>query len=218
MKKVQNWKVMTVVELLLAVLCVVLDLLIPTLLILGIMAVSMIYKKEKISDIGFRRPGKPFLLMLTIFAFSVAWSVFDFGLVLPILNHLTGTHQDVSTFENLKGNFGQLLFLLAAGWILGALAEECVYRGFLRNRIEALMPNKKIGLFLAVALTSLLFGFIHTEQGVIGVIVTTLDAVYFSLIRLKFKDNLWAAVLAHGFNNTIGIVTFFFTGPLYGLW
>jgi hypothetical protein len=29
---------------------------------------------------------------------------------------------------------------------------------------------------------------------------------------------LWAAVLAHGFNNTIGLVTFFFVGPIYGLW
>jgi membrane protease YdiL (CAAX protease family) len=218
MGKKQRLQVLTVIELLLAVLCVVLDLFIPTLLILGIMAVSMIYKKEKLSDTGFKKPGKPFLLILTLFTVSVAWSVFDFGLLLPVLNHLTGTRQDLSAFENIKGNVGQLLFFIAAGWVLGGFAEEIVYRGYLRNRIEALIPNKKIGLFLAVALTSLLFGFIHTEQGVIGVVVTTLDAVYFSLIRLKYKDNLWAAVLAHGFNNTIGIVTFFFTGPLYGLW
>jgi hypothetical protein len=27
-----------------------------------------------------------------------------------------------------------------------------------------------------------------------------------------------AAVLAHGFNNTIGLVTFYLIGPIYGLW
>lgn len=30
--------------------------------------------------------------------------------------------------------------------------------------------------------------------------------------------SLWAAVLAHGLANTIGLVTFFLVGPLYGLW
>ncbi|MGP6140560.1 CPBP family glutamic-type intramembrane protease [Jeotgalibaca sp. A127] len=50
-----------------------------------------------------------------------------------------------------------------------------------------------------------------------GVITTFIDALFFSYIRYKY-DNLWVAVLAHGFLNSNGIITFFFTGPLYGLW
>jgi membrane protease YdiL (CAAX protease family) len=157
-------------------------------------------------------------MTIVVLGLSVVWTILVFGLVLPVLNRLTGTHQDVSAFEYLQGNIGQLLFMLAAGWVLGAFAEEIVYRGFLTNRLRALFGNKKAGLVIGIILTSVLFGFIHTEQGVIGVTVTMIDAVFFSFVRLGFKDNLWAAVLAHGFNNTIGIVTFFFTGPLYGLW
>jgi uncharacterized protein len=53
---------------------------------------------------------------------------------------------------------------------------------------------------------------------VIGVVVTTLDAIFFSLLKQKYGGNLWAPVLAHGFSNTIGLVAFYFVGPVYGFW
>ena len=70
---------------------------------------------------------------------------------------------------------------------------------------------------VAVLLSSVLFGFLHTEQGVIGVVITTLDAIFWSTLRYRYRT-LWAAILAHGFNNTIGMVAYFIAGPFYGLW
>ncbi|MGP6147635.1 CPBP family intramembrane glutamic endopeptidase [Jeotgalibaca sp. A122] len=61
------------------------------------------------------------------------------------------------------------------------------------------------------------FALARIEQGFIGVVTTYIYALFFSYIRYEY-DKLWAAVLAHGFLNSIGIITFFFTGPLYGLW
>jgi CAAX protease family protein len=52
---------------------------------------------------------------------------------------------------------------------------------------------------------------------VIGVVLTFLDALFFSALKWRFRT-LWAAVFAHGFSNTIGMVTFYFIGPIYGLW
>jgi hypothetical protein len=49
-------------------------------------------------------------------------------------------------------------------------------------------------------------------------VVTTIDALFFSWLKQKFGGNLWAAILAHGFYNTIGVLVFYFTGPIYGLW
>jgi membrane protease YdiL (CAAX protease family) len=37
------------------------------------------------------------------------------------------------------------------------------------------------------------------------------------VLRYRYRT-LWASVLAHGFNNTIGCVAFFLVGPLHGLW
>jgi hypothetical protein len=37
------------------------------------------------------------------------------------------------------------------------------------------------------------------------------------VLRYRFQT-LWAAILAHGFNNTIGMASFYIAGPFYGLW
>ena len=193
-------------------------MLIPTLIILVLMVVSLLLGRGKLTDMGIKKIEKPMKMMMTIFLLTVLWTLFIIGVFMPVLNHLTGSTQDLSTFENLKGNIGKLVFLLAASWTLAAFGEEIAYPGFLQTRISELFADKTTGILIAVALSSLLFGYAHTEQGIIGVVITTFDSVFFSLLRYKYKGCIWAPVLAHGFSNTIGIVTFFFTGPIYGLW
>jgi membrane protease YdiL (CAAX protease family) len=73
------------------------------------------------------------------------------------------------------------------------------------------------GTLIGVGLSSLLFGLAHTQQGIIGVVLTFLDALFLQFSEMAIR-NLWAAVLGHGFNNTIGLITFFFVGPIYALW
>jgi len=65
--------------------------------------------------------------------------------------------------------------------------------------------------------SSALFGLVHSEQGAIGVFIVALDSVAWSVLRYRY-ETLWASILAHGFNNTIGFVAFFFVGPIHGLW
>jgi uncharacterized protein len=139
------------------------------------------------------------------------------GLTMPILNHLTGQRQDLSQFENLQGNLPMLLIFLALSWTLAALGEETAYRGYLPTRISEVVGQNRAGGLLAVSISAALFGPAHTEQGVVGVVLTFLDALFFSALKWRFRT-LWAAVLAHGFNNTMGLVTFYLIGPIYGLW
>jgi uncharacterized protein len=47
------------------------------------------------------------------------------------------------------------------------------------------------------------------------VVVTFLDALFFSALRLRYRPR-WAPILAHGFSNTLGLVTFFLIGPVNG--
>ena len=72
-------------------------------------------------------------------------------------------------------------------------------------------------LVLAVLLTSILMGLLHTEYGIVGVLASTVDSVFYSVLRYRYQT-LWASILAHGFIDTIGFVTFFLVGPIYGLW
>ena len=104
-----------------------------------------------------------------------------------------------------------------ATWTLAAVGEELAFRGFLLTRARETLPDGTVGLAVAVALSSVLFGLLHTEQGAVGVLLTTCDAVFFCALRYRYRT-LWASVLAHGFNNTIGLTAFFLFGPFTGLW
>jgi CAAX protease family protein len=104
-----------------------------------------------------------------------------------------------------------------AQWTVAAFGEEIVYRGYIPTRITDVVGRTGAGLAAAAVGSSLLFGLAHTEQGVIGVAVTFLDGLFFTAVRLRYRS-LWAAILAHGFNNTIGLVALFLVGPVYGFW
>ena len=212
------WKLISIVELLIAGTVIALDLFIPTIIILGIIAVSFLIRKEKLQTLGFRKNSSWLNMMMTILVLVVIWTLLHLSVFMPVLNHLTGTTQDLSAFENLKGNFDQLLFFLVLTWTLAAFGEEIVYRGYLQKRIQDVFGDTRTGVILAVGISSLLFGLAHTEQGTIGVILTFLDAIFFSLIKIHYDNNLWAAIFAHGTSNTIGLVGFFIFGPVYGLW
>jgi len=212
------WNLVSIVELLIASTVIILDLFIPTIIILGIIAISLLIRKEKLQTLGFRKNSSLLKMVVTIIVLVIIWTFLHLSIFMPVLNHLTGTTQDLSAFENLKGNFNQLLFFLALTWTLAAFGEEIVYRGYLQKRIRDLFGDTRIGIILAVGISSLLFGLAHTEQGTIGVILTFLDAIFFSLIKMHYDNNLWAAIIAHGASNTIGLLGFFFFGPVYGLW
>jgi len=212
------WKVINIIELAAIVTAILLDLFIPTLVILGLMVVSLFIRRENIVAIGFKRPRSWPAMIGIAFVGAFCLQLFDAGLLMPILNRLTGTTIDTSGFANLQGNLGQLLIILAFSWTLAALGEEMAYRGYLQKVLSSLLGNRRFGFILTALISSLLFGLAHTEQGLIGVFVTTSDALFFSWLKHKFDNNLLAAILAHGFYNSLGVIIFYFTGPIDGLW
>ncbi|WP_394697839.1 CPBP family intramembrane glutamic endopeptidase [uncultured Methanomethylovorans sp.] len=129
-------------------------------------------------------------MVVTIILLVIVWTLLHLTIFMPVLNHLNGTTQDLSAFENLKENFNQLLFFLMLTWTLAAFGEEIVYTGYLQKRILDLFGDTRSEIILAVGISSLLFGLAHTEQGTIGVILTFLDAIFFSLIKIHYRNNL----------------------------
>jgi uncharacterized protein len=64
---------------------------------------------------------------------------------------------------------------------------------------------------------ALLFALIHGEQGVTGMVLVFVDAVFYGVLRYAYRS-LWASVVAHGLSNTVGMVAFFLFGPFSALW
>lgn len=213
-----GWRLVAVAEVAAAVVVVLLD--VPptaTFPLLGLVALSLTVRRRGLRSIGLERPVQPLRLAATTLALAVAWSMVHLGVVLPVLEHTTGQRQDLGQFDGLQGNLGMLLGLVAASWTLAAMGEELAYRGFLFTRTREAISAPRSAVISAVLLSSMLFGLVHAEQGVIGVVVTALDGVFWCWLLLRYRT-LWAPILAHGFNNTIGLVAFFIVGPIHGWW
>lgn len=216
--KTKTKKILSVIGLIAATATIIFDFFIPTLVILTIIFFLKIIDKTFFKNLGLKN-DKNWLQMATkVFLLSIFWTILTLGVTLPILMRLTGQQQDLSQFLNLKGNTNQLLLFLTFTWTLAAFGEEVVYRGFILENMLNLSNINKYKIPISIIFSSLLFGIAHTEQGLIGILVTFIDAIYFCLIKRYFNNNLWASVLAHGFNNTIGIVGFYLLGPIYSLW
>lgn len=212
------WTIITVIELAAIVATIVLDLSIPTLVLLALMAISLVIRRERISAMGFKQPKSWLGMAGLAFITAILMQLFDIGVVMPVMNRVTGETIDYSGFASLQGDMGQLLTILVFSWTLAAVGEELTYRGYVMRTLGRLLGEGKTGVVLAIFVSSLLFGLAHTEQGLVGVVVTTIDAVVFSWLKRRFDGNLWAPILAHGFYNSVGVITFYFTGPIYGLW
>ena len=210
------WAVVTALEVIAAGTAIALDLLVPTFILLAMAVLSLRLRHAGFASLGFHR-APPGPLVARMFLFAAAWSVFQLAVTMPVANHVSGSRTDLSDFASIEGNVGVLLGYLLLGWTLAAVGEELAYRGYLQSRIRECFGSGRAGLVVAILGSSLLFGFAHSEQGLIGVVVITLDAIAFSVVRYRCRT-LWASVLAHGFNNSIGFVAFFIVGPVYGLW
>jgi membrane protease YdiL (CAAX protease family) len=210
------WTWLAAAELVVAVAAIVLDLAIPSLVLLLVAGLSLAVRREGLSSLGLHRPRRRHLVAGTA-AFALVWSVFQFSVTMPIANHVSGGRQDVGVFADVEGDVGLLLLLVLLSWTLGAFVEELAFRGFLLTRLREVLGDGRVALAVAVLVSSVLFGVLHSEQGLVGVVVVALDGIAFCALRLYY-GTLWASVLAHGFNNTLGLVTFFLVGPVYGLW
>lgn len=215
-RRTRLWQTIAGLEVLVATVAVLSDWLIPSIVLFLMAGLSLLARHEGPRSLGLRRvPAGPLAWRMLVFA--ALWSLVQLGLTMPLANHVSGTHQDLSGFADIEGNLGLMVLFVVLSWTLAAFVEELAFRGYLQTRMRDVLGHGRAGTVVAVLVSSVLFGAVHSEQGLIGVLVVSLDAVAFSVVRYRYRT-LWASVLAHGFNNTIGFVAFYLVGPVYGLW
>lgn len=204
-------------EVLAASVAVVADWFIPSLLLSVMAALSLFLRHTSPRTLGFHRPVHPWRLAGQMLGWAAVLSVLDVGLLIPIANHVSGQQQDTSDFAALQGNVAMLAVFVVLGWTLAAFAEEFAFRGYLFTRLTNVLGSTRWAVIAALVVSSALFGAIHTEQGLVGMVIAGVDGLFFGVLRV-WKQTLWAPILTHGFDNTIGFVAFFLFGPIHGLW
>jgi membrane protease YdiL (CAAX protease family) len=213
----KGWRVLAAFEVAVATVAVLADWFIPALVLVAMAAVSLLVRRRGPSSLGFHSTARPWRLGAQMLAFATAWTLLNVALLIPVSNHLSGRRQDVSGFSDLQGNLGLLVVYLVLAWVLAAFCEETAFRGYLLTRLTDVLGNGRAGIAVSVTISSILFGLLHTEQGVVGVMVSAVAGAVFAALRYRFRT-LWAPVLAHGFDDTIGFTWFYLFGPGVGLW
>ena len=182
--------------------------------ILTLSLVLVALRKERLSDIGFKRPRSAFWLLkwtlivlvatiLTgIFASSAATAYFG-G---PTEATLAIDERYQGRFENVPGNLSAYLFWIALAWGIGGFTEEILFRGFLIHRFGQVYRKIPLGVFVAVLLQGVFFGQQHYYyQGAAGWAATGAIGVVSGLFYVGLNRNLWPLILSHGLSNTVGL-------------
>ncbi len=76
-----------------------LDLLLPTLVLLALAGVSLGVRKERLGTLGFRRVPRALHMAAVVLGLTLAWTVLQTGLIMPVLNRVTGQRQDLTEFK-----------------------------------------------------------------------------------------------------------------------
>ena len=127
----------------------------------------------------------------------------------PLLAKATGQLPDLSDFSDMVGNFYLLSRMLVATWVVFALGEELVWRGYVLNRLADLFGRNQGGWAVALVLCSVAFGEAHAYQGSIGVIENIIDGALLAGLYLACGRNLLAPVIAHGVTDTVDFLLIF---------
>ena len=173
----------------------------PYLFLLGWLSLRLRGLRWK--DVGFSQPKswrKAFLVGLAI---GIAMELFELFVSQPLLTRWLGKGPDLSDFNSMVGNMKLLLIYLLLVWIVGALGEEIVYRGYLMNRVAGLFRNTRTAWIVSLVVVSVVFGCGHLDQGKTGMIENIWDGLLLGLLYLACGRNLAVPVIAHAFSDSL---------------
>jgi membrane protease YdiL (CAAX protease family) len=110
---------------------------------------------------------------------------------------------DQSDYNPLTGNLPLFLIMVVASWTLVAFGEEMIFRAFLINSLAGALGNLKARCVLALVGSSLLFGLVHYDWALAGIIETFIAGLIFGAVYLRTGRNLWVPIIVHGLIDTL---------------
>ncbi len=181
-----------------------------TLFIFGLLLISLKVRKEGWSSIGFRRSARFKRNLIIGLSAGIFLEIFAAFVTTPLISDLAGIEPDYSSFEGIRGNIGMLVFFIILSWILGAFGEEICFRGYLMRRLSQLFRKSSKTWVISLILSSVLFGYGHTDQGIAGWFQEGLSGLYLGILFLTTGKNLTAPIVSHGVSNTLAFILMYF--------
>ena len=168
-----------------------------------------------LAPLGLARPRRPLRLALQAVAILVAFLAAQMLVPALLAPWFEAPPPDFSRYEGVRGNLPAALALAIALPLFAALPEEIVYRGFVVERVGALLGPHRLAPLGAVFVQALLFGSAHFQWGFGGMVLATIMGFVWGLAFLLCGRDLWAVVAAHGLAHKLFVVMLY-QGPATG--
>jgi membrane protease YdiL (CAAX protease family) len=146
--------------------------------------ISLWLRKISWRDLGMSRPTSWLRTIVFGAIIGVVYQLIELWLIDPLLIRLVNEPMDLSQFEPIRGSVPNLVVWVIIGWIIGAFAEELVFRGYLLNRFADLIGHNRVGWGVALLGSSALFSIGHTYLGIAGVLENFVYACVFAGVYL----------------------------------
>lgn len=209
LKNVLERKWGTSIELLLFVIIAIstiqLNLGITIPLLISIYIISVKTRRMKWMDVGIDKTDITFKNIIWGIVIAVVYQVLFFFVIDPILDPLLPP-TNIQALGITKGNVRQLLIWLIITWTIAAVFEELLFRGYLINRFIDLIGNSMPAKFFIVIIAGTTFGFIHSYQGIHGIISAGIFGIFQCIVFLLNKRKLFIPIIIHGTFDTISFL------------
>lgn len=150
-----------------------------------------------LADLGFKRPERWAIVPLQVIAVLIAFIAVQTLVPLLISFFIIVPEPDMSRYSEISGNLGAAIKMALILPLAAAIPEEVIYRGFLIGRLSGFFGQTANGAVMAVLVQALIFGSVHFQWGVGGMIMTVIMGLVWGAAYLLCGRNLWVVILAH---------------------
>lgn len=178
-------------------------------------AVGVVFARGgSLADLGFRRPRRWTTVPLQVAGILVAFIAAQTLAPLLVSSFVSIPEPDLSRYESISGNLGAAIVMALVLPFTASIPEEVIYRGFLIGRLSGIFGRDIGGAFMAVLVQALVFGAIHFQWGIGGVIVAFMMGIVWGTAFLLCGRNLWIVILAHSAGHVLLVVQLYLAKPI----
>ncbi|MDH3431791.1 MAG: CPBP family intramembrane metalloprotease [Gammaproteobacteria bacterium] len=158
-----------------------------------------------VRHLGFVLTVRPWLIIVFVLL-GVALLQLAGSLLTPVWENVFGSGRDLTRFSDVAGSPAALVRLLVLNWTFAAFGEELAFRIVLMRGIAYALGDSRMAIATALIAQAVIFGLVHVYQGPAGIAGTAISGLVYGCLTLAARGSIWPAAIAHGLNNTIGIV------------
>ncbi|MBT3996376.1 MAG: CPBP family intramembrane metalloprotease [Chloroflexi bacterium] len=161
-------------------------------------AFSVVRFREPFSSLGFVKTSgfKPYLFAVAMWI--VGLSVLMFWVQALVWFGVDSLIPPDTAKQVLNEADGNIVVTIVLVGILGPMAEEIFFRGFVLPGLV-----KKFGIIWALVISSVVFGLFHIDLG--AIVPTFALGLALGWVYLK-TGSIWPAMFAHGLHNTVAVL------------